>query len=72
MLGTGEVVWGGRAVRVITDMEVGVLVLELDTGDEDVVGGIEGGNDSMMADVALVVAIGAGGAAGVCGGYGHQ
>jgi hypothetical protein len=60
---------------VIIEVEVGVFELELDV-DMDVVGESEGveevSKESRRAGVALVVATDAGGAAGVCGGYGHQ
>jgi hypothetical protein len=77
MMGMGEVVWGGRAVIVIMEVEVDELKVELDAVvdvdvDVDVSGRADEVEDSSkesnIAGVALVVVMGPREAAGVCGG----
>jgi hypothetical protein len=64
-----------RVIIEVIEAEVEVLELELDVDDDmvsetDWVEGVS--NESRRAGVALVVVRAAGGAAAVCGGYGHQ
>ena len=79
MLGIGDVVWGGRGVRVVIDMEVVVLELELDMDEEveveaagETVWTEDVSKESKRVGVVLEVGTTSYGTAGVCEGYGHQ